>query len=198
MKSTLIAFLCYITCLHAFGQEKPKSIPLFVGYYGPYFIQPGGKVGTLLSVRDWDKSTDEKQRLHQLYVSPQLSVFTRTNNHLSVAINADVGYRFITKKDLYLAPSIGLGYLISSHRMSASVNLGSGAISEYEREIRHQFLPTGNLEIGHEAITRKMGWYLKLLYGGMLFGPTENSGLFAAELGMRFRILIRNQKSTEP
>ncbi len=173
------------------GQEKTKSIPLFVGYYGQYAIQPGGKIGTTISIKEWDKSADEKKRLHQLFVSPQIGVFGRFNNHVSAVINADIGYRFITKKDLYFSPSVGLGYMVSFQKTSMSVDLGTGKMSNTKREARHYFLPTGNLEVGHEAITKKLGWYLKLTYGGKLFSSVENSGLLAAELGIRIRILTK-------
>ncbi|MDP6909073.1 MAG: hypothetical protein QF371_06185, partial [Flavobacteriales bacterium] len=157
----------------------------------------GGKIGTTLSLKEWDKSIDGKKRLHQLFASPQVGVFGRPSNHISVIINADIGYRFMTKKDLYLSPSIGLGYMLSMQKTSVSVNLGTGKMSNTEREARHYFVPTGNLEVGHEALAKRLGWYLKFTYGGKLFSSVENAGMFAAELGIRIRLSKKPKQSAD-
>ncbi len=193
MKSSLIIFIVLlISCNTAIAQTESKGIPVFVGYFGPYIIQPGIKIGTHFDVKEWQTEKTKKKgdfiRKQGLFVSPQIGAFTRINNHTSFLLNADFGYKRQKEgRAFYSAYSIGLGYLIESQIIFSSIDLGSGNVNSKDREIRNYFLPTINYEFGQEP-NPKIGWYTKFSYGRKISAQVEDSAAFMIELGLKFKM----------
>ena len=181
MKKTIFIFLVLISS-NLLAQQKESSIPINIGLYGAYFTQPGIKVGTEIPLKKWSNKKEIT-----LFVSPQIGGFVRLRNHTSFIVNGDIGYKIKrNKRNFYIAPSIGLGYLLSSQILSQTVDLSNGDIIDKDREVRNYFLPTVNLEFGREK--SKIGWYSKLSYGRKVSSKIEDSGFFALEIGIKFTI----------
>ncbi|MCI4669210.1 MAG: hypothetical protein MRZ79_13830 [Bacteroidia bacterium] len=183
----LLLFIAMFATLHSFSQESQTAVPLFAGYYGPYLIQPGLKVGTKLELGERTNQEEAKP----LYLSPQIGVFTRSGNHTSLVANADLGYVFKKKHgSVYAAPSLGVGYILAQQLLDQSLDLNNGEKPNSNREWRSFFLPTLNLEFGKEP-GEKTGWYSKVSYGRKISSLVENSDFFAFEVGMKFLIQIK-------
>ncbi len=82
---------------------------------------------------------------------------------------------------------MGLGYLTEFQKLSSTFDLGSGEVTDTNRERRGYFLPTINYEFGQEP-NSKMGWYSKFSYGRKISVKKENSAAFIIELGLRFNL----------
>ena len=177
-----------------FAQQKDKAIPINIGLQGAYFTQPGIKIGTVLNVKKWSIEKNGKTSFRTLYINPQIGIFVRQENHTSIVLNGDVGYRLRnSKRNIYIAPSVGFGYLFSNQLLSQKVDLGSGDIIGKDKQIRTCFLPTLNFEFGNEAY-KKIGWYAKLSYGRKVSFNNESSAFFALELGLIFTIKGKNRQ----
>ena len=193
MKNNILIFIILLTSLNLFAQQKDKVIPISIGLYGVYHIQPGIKIGTAFNVKNWKTEKGDETKSRSLLISPQIGAFIRPKNHTSFLLNTDVGYKITTSKHrIYTAPSLGLGYLAVNQILSKTVDLSSGDITAKNREIRHYFLPTINLEWG-KVTTKKVGWYTKLSYGRKISSKFEDAAFFSLELGLKFII----QKKTK-
>ncbi len=183
-----ILLILMLTSLNLLAQEEKESVPFFAGFYGAYAIQPGVKLGTIFNIRKWQKDEGVDLKSRSVFVSPQVGVFVRPKNHTSFVLNVDMGYNIGgAKSQTYLAPAIGLGYLASNQRLSATVDLSSGGVSDTSNELRHYFLPTVSFEFG-KAAKDKIGWYSKFSFGRKVSSRLENSAFFAIELGMKFMV----------
>lgn len=194
MKNNLLIFIFLLTNLSLLAQQEDKITPISIGFYGPYIIQPGIKIGTAFDLKEWKIEKEQNLKSRKLFVSPQIAAFIRPKNHTSFILNVDVGY--IIKKsqsNFYIAPSVGLGYLMTSQILSNTIDLSNGEINEKDRELRNYFLPTLNFELGKQA-TEKMGWFTKLSYGRKVSSKIENAAFFALELGVKFHLRKNNNK----
>lgn len=188
MKSTFLIIIFSILCIPLFSQNEKVDLPISVGLYGAYIIQPGLKIGTTFTFKEWNKEKNYIIKQSSLFVSPQMGVFMRPKNHISYVINADVGYKMNrTIKRFYVAPSLGLGYLLENRTLSTTIDLGSGDIIGKDKELIHYFLPTINFEFGQEG-KNKVGWYSKLSYGRKISQQLEDSGFFALEIGIKINL----------
>ena len=181
---SLLALLFHLSI---YAQNDNPRHPLKASFYGPYFTQPGIKIGTELQIIENNQS-ENGQRIHEVFIGPQIGMFVRPGNHTSYVLNADVGYRF-QKEDSnnYKAASVGFAYLLSNQILSKSVDLSNGEIVGTNKELRHYFLPTINIEIGRMPDT-KQGWFGKLSYGRKISKKIEDSGFFALELGLILKL----------
>ncbi len=187
MKLNLLIFFVLLQ-IFALAQHKDQGIPLNTGLYGAYGIQPGIKLGTEFGLRETMIESEDKTKYKNIFLSPQIGVFVRPENHTSFLVNADIVYKMKSDhRKLYIAPSIGVGYLMARQILDVTVDLSNGEISNKNRELRHYFLPVANFEFGKEP-KNKMGWYSKFSYGRKISSTPENSGFFAIELGLKFRI----------
>jgi hypothetical protein len=188
MKNHLTTFIFSLIVFNLFAQQAKKDIPIFVGYYGAYVIHPGIKTGLVLNIKEWRKEKRDISKQRNLFISPQIGLFVRSNNHTGFLLNMDGGYKLWNKTgNFYTAPSIGLGGLLISQILSSTIDLGTGEISKRERENRFHFLPTLNFELGKEA-NKKIGWYTKFTFGRKIIANIEDAGFFALELGLRFSL----------
>ncbi len=177
-----------------FAQNVEKEpIPLNIGLYGPYVIQPGIKVGPAFGLKKWSLERGSRTKPASLFVSPQIGVFVRPKNHISYVINGDLGYKMKSgKSNFYMAASAGLGYLMTDQLLSTTIDLGSGDVVGKDRELRNYFLPTINFELGKEA-QKKIGWFTKFSYSRKISSKVEDSAFFAVELGLK-TMIKRNGK----
>ena len=112
MKNTIVFIVLLFTSSLLFAQTPKKGIPLSVGYYGHFLIQPGVKIGTHFNFKEWETENVGKKgafiKSKNLFVSPQIGYFARPKNNINLLINADVGYKKIKReRNSYSAWSIG-------------------------------------------------------------------------------------------
>ena len=191
------SYLLLLTLLWGFPllvQSQKKQIPVFAGWYGPYAIQPGIKVGVAFTCHDWERSNATSIKSRQLYLSPQLGIFRRISNHTSYVLNMDFGYqRSSDQRKLYLSSSLGFAYLLENLTLSSTVDLSNGNITATDKELRSYFLPTVNVSFG-KAPDQRLGWYSKVSYGRKVSKKMEDAGFFALEFGAQWAL----RKATSP
>lgn len=177
------------------GPSVPDGVPLTIGYHGPYVIQPGLRVGAFFQVQSRAvqlrprKDGTPRARTEGLFAAPHLAVFGRPNNHWSVLVDGEVGWRGLRHgSNLYSAVALGLGYILELQTETIAVDLGSGDQSR-SRTDRHYFLPTLNYEFGQE-FREHVGWYAQLS-AGYRVGSVPGTVYFALGLGLRVRIPTR-------
>lgn len=175
----------------SFSQEK--EIPISLAYFGNFAIQPGVKVGTELDFKYWEKESSPK--IQKLFISPQFAVFTRVRKNTNYFFNVNIGYKRQNKeRKLYQSFSLGLGYLLQNELLSFSVNLGSGDITDKNKELRHYFLPTINYELGgYIGQKRNFGWYSQYSLGSKIAPSRESSVVVFLEVGGKL-FLRKSQK----
>ena len=167
------------------------GVPITVGYFGPYLIQPGVRVGTWFPIKHWTKTKDGRRgpitRTGSLFAGPQLAFFARPGNHLSVMASGELGYR-IQRHDrkVHSAFAVGGGYLAAFQIVTIGVDLSTGDKSN-TREMRHYFVPTLSYALGHD-VRPNFGWFLKLSYGQKFSVPIESQAMVMLELGVSFRV----------
>lgn len=168
----------------ALAQMENKAVN--IGFYLPYFTQPGVKTGMSIPIKYWEqKKTDSIIKQRHWVVSPQLSYFTRPNNSHNFSISAEAGYKMKKKlKAFYHIPAFSLGYLLSLTKTEGSVNLGTGEL-EHSTETYHYFLPVVHYEFGWQT-QKQTAYFLKFYLGRKIGGPSEDSGFFGSEIGFRW------------
>ncbi|MEM7038468.1 MAG: hypothetical protein AAF570_15900 [Bacteroidota bacterium] len=177
-------FLC--ACLMAWtglhGQAPEKPIPLSVGYFGPYGVRPGLKVGVRHGIKSWEaESADYKSR--QLFFQPQIGTFFYPRNHFSFVLEADGGIVLKNQNTgWYTAYSVGLGYLTEFAITSVSIDLGTASQGQKTREFRGYLLTVGNFEFG-KSVSERWGWFVKLTGGRRFTTRIENALFVAVEIG---------------
>lgn len=167
----------------SWGQTRTDALPISVGYYGHYLIQPGVKVGTQFDIDLWGRGTDSFVKRHW-FVSPQIGFYTRSGNEATFLVNAEVGYRRPKAgRPSYRALGLGFGYLAQSEVLGLRVDLGNGKTRSTQRDLRHFFMPTLNYEWGRRA-SPKWGWYIKYAIGRTLSPVRDGKMVMFIELGM--------------
>ena len=164
-----------------------NSIPISVSYFSPFVIQPGIKLSSSFTLKSWNSNNKKHERNNHLFISPQLGFFSQRKTSKNYLINTEAGIRSnkINKK-LYIASSLGIGYLISSVSQYGSVHLGTGKVTT-EKVIQNRFLPTINLELGSQQ-WKNVGYYVRLFYGRTVAFKTTDSAFTGVELGVNFNI----------
>lgn len=165
--------------------------PISLSYYAPLAIQVGTRVGTAISLRNWEPAGRERV----LLVRPQIGYFSQLGLHRNFVVETDLAFRLKkAKKRSYLSPSLGLGYINSVENIEGSVNLGSGEIDQ-KTENYHYFLPTINLEWG--LVPKKnLGYFFKFFMGRKV-GAESDAAFFGIEIGLNFHITQKGVDTDE-
>jgi len=187
MKKIIIYTIVLLVSANLMGQSS--KMPITLSYFAPYGINPGLKIGTSHTAKEW--RTNAETRLQKLEVSPQVGFWSASaysnNVHRTFLLDAQLEYRLYTKNEKrYILASVGLGYHLSLESPDLNVNLGTGEINR-NRNIAHHFVPTFNAGFGHD-LTDKIGYYFKAFVGER-FNSTGNDLLFGAELGLSFYLI---------
>jgi len=161
---------------------------LILTVYAPYGIQPGGKISTLITIKHWQSSKVKKEQTFDftknLFVSPEIGFFARPKNHISLLINSDIGFRRRKEENrFYTDYALGIGYLSAFQTITTSFSLGTGDVSNKNREYRAYFLPTINFGFGQQP-KNIIGWCSKLTYGRKISAKIEDSAFFSLEFGL--------------
>jgi len=53
MRHLLIVLSLFLS-VYSVAQEQTNEIPIAIGYYTPYFIQPGGRISTAFELKAWE------------------------------------------------------------------------------------------------------------------------------------------------
>lgn len=178
-----------------------RGVELTLAYYGPYFVQPGVKLGARVPLRTWASRrtapSGAPRKLRTLFIAPQLGFFARPAQHFDVIVNAALGYQALRPKHgLYVAPSIGVAYYVAAQQVALAVDLATGDQTP-TRELRHHVLPTLSYAFGQRLRPRSgppVGWFVELSYGHS-FSPSVASALWLAfELGVSIELGPRGGK----
>lgn len=165
-----------------------SKMPISVGLYAPYGINLGLRVSTAFELNKWENSDNDK--FQTLSVSPQLGFFTYqsyANVSNTVALETSLDYkRFASNQKIYGLGAVGLGYHAEIQQVDASVNVGTGAITNNTRT-NHFFVPTVTLGLGKVPVER-LGYYLKGFAGQRINTSVGSSFLFGAEIGLTFNV----------
>ncbi len=168
------------------GQER--STELSVGYFAPYGLQFGGKIGASFNYKQWKlNAEDGAAPIHKLNINPQLGYFVNPDVQQNVLFNTELSYQR-KKANKRFAPiaALGLGYLLAFQQLGGTVNLANGQIHT-EKETLHYFTPTLNL--GFEVEPKKsIGYYFKLFYGRKFGAQRVDSSIFGVEFGMLLKM----------
>jgi|GEM_PF-1195010 len=186
MTKPLLVLLAWMVGIGAWAQNDPAS--LSVGYFAPYGIQLGGKLGASFQVGQWPQENEATaERIHKLKIQPQVGYFTYPQVQHNFVLNCEAVY-LRTRPGRRFTPlaSVGLGYWMARQRQGGSVNLGSGEIT-YDVENLHYITPT--LNIGFEIAPKKViGYYLKGFAGRKIGLGEPSAGLFGLEAGLTFQL----------
>ncbi|MEM6299663.1 MAG: hypothetical protein AAF740_13320, partial [Bacteroidota bacterium] len=175
MKKVALFLLFCSTILSSYAQKEENGRMLSVSYFTPFVTQPGIKVSTAFRLKE--------VKDNQLSIRPHFTWFMQSELHQNFILGGDISYTIRKpEKYFYLAPSVGVGYLLSIENTEGSVNLGSGDI-EQERETLHYFLPTLNFELG-KLPKKRLGYFFRAFWGRKMTGQEVNSAFFGAELGI--------------
>ncbi len=184
MKKLGIVFIVLLTSIQLSAQDA--SLPIHIGYYAPYGINPGLKIGTGFEIRQWE---NEKEQLRTLSWSPQIGFWSYRvyDNQIHQTLVADVtlDYRYYaSSKKIYGLAAVGLGYHATLERSTLGVNLGTGEVTP-TTITTHHFVPTATVGFGQD-FNSSIGYYFKL-FGGQRFNSTVGNDLFVGgELGITY------------
>jgi hypothetical protein len=162
-------------------------MPISVGYFAPYFINPGVRVSTAFEIKNWENSSNDK--LKTLSVSPQVgfwNVFVyqseKSNNW---ALDAQLEYRsYNASRKFYGLASVGLGYHLTLDNSDLNVNIGTGGITP-STNTTHHFVPSIQLGFGQD-FNDHLGYYFKIFTGQRFSSSAGNDLLFGGELGLSY------------
>ncbi len=187
LKINIITVLLALTTTLA-GQSETQSIPISVSYFSHLLFQPGVKVGTQISIKDWTKEKENRlARNKQLAISPQLAYFANVGNNQNVLLNIDLDYR--TQKagrKFFSTWSVGLGYLAQFQVTALRLNLGDGS-KEKVRERWDHILPSVSYAFG-KVINTKMSWYSKYTLGSKINFDGASTMMLFMEAGITYQI----------
>ena len=189
MKSILGSLLLLLLAGTLQAQFLQGPAHFKAAYWGHFGFQPGLKIGADWSVTDFGKS---EGTAHQLYLGPEVSVFTNPGFSTNLLLGADLSYRRQgAEKGFFQGFALGLGYLREFEVLSQTVNLSDGSIAEKERQGRGYLLPAVHYYMGKE-ISEQCEGYLKLGYGKRYGSELVNTGMLFVELGIRFSLNKNN------
>lgn len=169
---------------------QENGVPITIAYSGHYGIQPGVRLGTELTRKQWDVSKERKGESltirKSFYLRPQIGFYARPNVHNNFLVNVEFGYKKQkSHKKNYSSFSLGLGFLRRYQILSPTVDLGSGEVTNKDREAHNYLIPTVNYELGR-TINTKIGWFNKFTLGTMISTEKESSLAFFHELGLKY------------
>lgn len=188
MQKTLLLLFAVLLSSNILAQTK-KNVLIDLGYYGPYAIQIGGKLGTSFELIAWDSDKSNKVR-HSLNIGPQIGYFInpiQKELQKNSFINSEVLYkRQKSNNGLYPTASVGLAYMLGVQSTGGTVNLGTGNIRRTTRTI-HYFVPTLNIGFARDPLKR-VGYYFKGFYGRRISKQVDGSGYFGLEFGLKIKL----------
>ena len=188
MRYILVLIGLLIVC-QGKAQHQAEGTPISISYYGPYLIQPGLKIGTDLTLKNWQSTREKGDNSFildkKLLISPQVGFFVRSGNNTNYFVNTEIGFkRHKISRKSYLAFWAGLGYQFQIEVLSFTVDLSTGETVAWEKENRHYFLSALSGEYGGH-ISPKIGWFSKYTIGIRTGGDIGTATLLAFELGAK-------------
>lgn len=171
--------------------QRESGLPMTIGVFAPYLVQPGVRVGAPLVIRDWPSAGCEVQcrcgRTLSLFAGPQIAFFTRPGHHLDLMVEGEFGGRWLShRRGLFASLSLSVGYLLSSQVIAESIDLATGE-RDKTREERHHLVPAINTTFGQERWSG-LGWFVRFSAGEKRSHKVASSLWYSAEVGVRVRI----------
>lgn len=189
MVRLIALFAFFFLGTHLMAQKEAPLIT--VGYFAPYGVQIGGKLGVRLPLKTGDTMAGRKHaRISTLSISPQVAHFVFPGTQRNTLLSTEFIYQ-IAKENKRFSPmtSFSLGYLLARQKQGGNVNLGSGDVADVIESL-HYFAPT--ITVGFDIKPRRaIGYYMRAFYGREI-GQQANSPLFGLELGTTFNLLKNN------
>lgn len=183
MKQLTIVIL--IIAISSQLSAQNTSLPISVGYYAPYGINPGVKIGTSFQWKEWGGEANNKRKT--LSISPQIGYWNYSSygNTIHNAFNLEghLDYKKYFTQKVYGLAAAGLSYQMELHRAGLAVDLGTGQITS-STKIIHNLVPMATFGLGRD--NDQLGYYLKGFIG-QRFASTDGQNLFVGgELGLTF------------
>ena len=167
-----------------------QELPLKIGMLIPYGTQIGGEVGTAFLVGEWE--TDD--RMHQLWLAPQLGSFTFPGVESNFLLQTDLEYQLRSReKRLFPKAALGIGYLLGLERVDGVVDLGNGGISHANRVLNY-LLPSLSLGAGFRSARRNLEYHFAATYGQKVGFSLPKEAFFGLEMGL---VMFLNDSSNE-
>lgn len=190
MKNILLIILALFTTNQLLAQDNTSFPPISISYWGGFGYQPGVKIGTEITLKNWETSHENKSgnltKTKSYFISPQIGFYSWPRKHMNFLVNAEAGYRRIkSRKNNFSAISVGLGYLLESRVTSVLYNLNDGSIQKKNRANSNFFLPTVNYEFG-KMVNSNFTWFSKISLGAKLSTNRENSTVAFFETGVKY------------
>ena len=112
----LITSLCFLLLGFFYLSAQPSKSPINIGYFMPYGINAGLKIGTSFEVKTWQSKTNDKWKT--LAISPQIGFWSYSvysnNIHRTLVFGTDLDYkRYTSSGKSYGLASVGLNYHLS-------------------------------------------------------------------------------------
>ncbi len=175
MKRILLGSIFLLFSSGIFAQE----LPLTISYYGPYFLQYGGNIGTSIPLKSISKEA------HQFRLEPSIGYFERGRKQRNVNLRIQGQYFYYNdQKSWHPTGGISLSYIQSWQETGGSVNLGSGEI-DYDLRTISQIAPCLNLGYRYHP-SAKYNFSFQLFYGPAIDLNGPNAGFFGLEIGMSY------------
>lgn len=180
-KSILILTFLLINTI-IFAQNTSNQFPINISYYGHFAYQPGLKIGTSYTFKEWENS----KKVNQLTVNPQVGFFFFPRTSTNLVINTEIAYRIQQiGKSRYSTFSIGFGYMAESQFLGLSTNIGNGNTTKKDRQLYHAFMPTLNYEFANQ-LNEQLDWFLKLSAGTKLSTEQASNAVVFTEIGIKW------------
>ncbi|MEL6180235.1 MAG: hypothetical protein AAFS10_14840 [Myxococcota bacterium] len=165
------------------------GVPVRLGAFAPYAIQPGGRLAAFYAFHldPPDATLDTDVLRTNLFVGPEVAVFTRPQVHTSVLAGVLFGYRLLTQpRDRFHEFALGAAYLAEFQIVSLDVELATGDLTK-NRELRNYLVPTVHYTFGRE-LSGVWGWYLDVAVGRMMSREVPSALYFNAGAGVQVRL----------
>jgi len=188
MQLPLRVLTVLLFCLAAHTcRAQNDGMQLTAGYYGHVLIQPGIRLGVQLPLQQWAGQQNDGALAESLVLHPQVGMFTRPGVNTSGTISCEAGYqRQRSNRKANSTYAVGMGYQARSEVLGVTVSVGSGEVTDKDREWRHYFMPTISYRYGH-TLNQKLGYYAKATTG-LLVGNEESSMLLFTEFGITIHL----------
>ena len=180
MRAAMFFSVFLLQFLNLNAQNSGHSMS--IAYFSPFGNQFGGKISIQKKL---DKLSGNIPFFKEVYLSPQIITFTRPKIHTNGMVNFEIGsIKQVNGKKFFIAPALGIGYLISSRIVGGSTHLGNGEFKK-DKETWSSVVPTLSISLGSRK-GDSLGYYFKPFYGRNIYLDRDNSGFFGLEIGMSF------------
>jgi hypothetical protein len=161
------------------------NLSINIGYYAPYGINPGVRIGTSFQWKEWQNKANDKRTT--LSISPQIGYWNYSaygnTIHNTFNVEAHLDYKKYFTERFYGLVAAGLSYQMEFQRTGFVIDLGAGQVTPTTKTV-HNIVPMTTLGIGRD--NDLLGYYFKGFIGQRFASADAQNLFFGAELGLTF------------